>query len=275
MSLDVQRPLSRVNRFFLKLKKLLLHGSSFALRPYEQVVLDAWRKHLSPAANVLLVAQLKHLVSYQRQAGEKLLCFFPLETNPYPGVPMDTLFPCTLAECVVARVHLISAGETEARGRIKAEIVLHKGRIIFVEFNQPPGKKLAHGAEAGKVEILRDPMIAASDDVVDTNRRDEILATIQSTLPDDYLRLIGEGTGVSINEWAVYGVQEIRKIPQRDGNYYLLAEREGMGAVGVKEEDWSGQLYYLDYGDDRGEKITVGFRKFLEEFDGGKVEGRF
>ena len=33
--------------------------------------------------------------------------------------------------------------------------------------------------------------------------------------------------------------------------------------------------YYLNYGDDRGEKITVTLRKFLEEFDGGKVIGWF
>lgn len=47
------------------------------------------------------------------------------------------------------------------------------------------------------------------------------------------------------------------------------------GSLRVKEDESSGQIYYLDYGDDQGEKITVGLRKFLEEFDGGKVVGRF
>jgi hypothetical protein len=130
--------------------------------------------------------------------------------------------------------------------------------------------------EVTKVEILRDPMVPASDeDAVDAKRREEILASIQSKLPEEYLGWVGEGKEIFFNEWTVYGLPKIRKMPQRDGNYYLLAEREGMGAVGVKEDEMSGQLYYLDYGDDRGEKISVGLKPFLEQFDGGKVAGRF
>ena len=60
-----------------------------------------------------------------------------------------------------------------------------------------------------------------------------------------------------------------------DGNYYLLADQESLGAVGVREDESSGAIYFLDYNDNRGEKITVGLRKFLETFDGGQVEGRY
>jgi len=153
---------------------------------------------------------------------------------------------------------------------------LHKGQISSIEFNQSPRKKLAKNLEVTKVEILRDPMKPASEETVsDAQRRDEVLKSIQAKLPDEYLQLIGESKSVSINDWVLFSVQAIWKHPKRDGNYYLLAEKEGMGAVGVKEDESSGQLYYLDYGDDRGEKITVSLRKFLEEFDGGKVAGRF
>ena len=71
-----------MNTFFQKLKKAVLYGSSFKLRPYEQIALDSWRQYLTKEGDSLLSAQLKHLVSYQRQAREKDLCFFPLGRKP-------------------------------------------------------------------------------------------------------------------------------------------------------------------------------------------------
>ena len=91
------------------------------------------------------------------------------------------------------------------------------------------------------------------------------LKTIYSKLPGEYLQLVGESKGVSINGWRVHAVQDILKHPKRDGSYYLLAEKEGM-TIGVKEDEFSGQVYYFDYDDDRGEKITAGLRKFFEGF---------
>lgn len=260
----------------LKLKRFILYGSSFKLRSYERVVLDAWRKHLSLEAGTLIADQLEHLVAYKRLAEGKTLSFWPLKDAAYPGVPDASLLPCRLEECVVARVHLVGSAGAGIQHKMRAEVILHKGRIAGLEFNQPPAKKLARDVEVTKVEILRDPMIPASEETVsDAQRREEVLKTIHSKLPDEYLRLVGESKGVSVNEWDVRAVQDIRKIPQRDGNYYLLAEKEGMGGVGVKEDEFTGQLFYLDQDDNQGEKITVSLRKFFEEFDGGKVIGRF
>ena len=265
-----------MNAVFLKLKNIVLYGSSFKLQPYEQTVLNAWQNHLSPEAVALLAAQLKHLVSYQRQMDKRLLCFFALERNPYASVPDDTLFPCRIGSCVVALVHLSGPDEPVAKHAIRAEIYLHKGRLSSIQFNNPPQKCLEQGANVTKVEILRDPMIPASEEeVVDEKRSEEILASIRSKLPEEYLKWVAEGKEISLNGWTIYGVPKIRKIPQRDGNYYLLAEKEDTGAVGVKEDEASGQLYYLDHGDDHGEKISVGLKSFLEQFDGGKVVGRF
>lgn len=265
-----------MNTFFQKLKKAVLYGSSFKLRPYEQIVLDGWRQNLSQKGNAVLSSQLKHLSSYQRQAREKDLCFFPLGSKPYKRLPSDLLFPCRLEACVVAFIHLTGSDSAGRMHKLRAEIHLHKGQISSIEFNQSPRESLEKNVEVTKVEILRDPMVPASeDDGFDTKRREELLASIKSKLPEEYLQLIGEGREVCFNEWTIHGLPKIRKIPQRDGNYYLLAEREGMGAVGVKEDEASGQLYYLDYGDDRGERISVALKAFLEKFDGGKVVGRF
>lgn len=256
-----------------KLGKILM-GLSFKLRPYEEAVLDAWRKELSSAGNALLSAQLQHLCSYQRQARE-MLCFFPLGKAPYPPLPDEILFPCRL-ECVAAFAHLQGSDSRGVSHKIRAEIHLYRGELCLIEFNQLPSKKLVRDVEVTKVEILRDPMIPASEETVsDAQRCGEVLKTINSKLPDEYLELVGESRAVSINEWAVCAVKDIHKIPQRDGNYYVLAVKRGMGTVGIKEDESSGQLYFLHYDDHVGEKITVGLRKFLEEFDGGKVIGRF
>jgi hypothetical protein len=261
--------------FLQKLTKMLMYGSSFKLRPYEESVLDAWRKELSPEGNALLSAQLKHLVSYQRQARE-MLCFFPLDHKaPYPPLPEHTLFPCRL-DCTAAVVHLAGSDRRGVRHKVRAEVGLYKGEITLIEFNQPPSKRLVRDVEVMKVEILRDPMIPVSEETMsDAQRCEEVLKSIHSKLPDEYLQLVGESKGISLNEWAVCAVKDIHKIPQRDGNYYVLAVKEGMGFVGVKEDESSGRLYYLNYDDHLGEKISVGLRKFFEEFDGGKVAGRF
>lgn len=253
---------------------MLMYGLSFKLRPYEEAVLDAWRKELSPEGNALLSAQLKHLVSYQRQARE-LLCFFPLDRKPYPPLPECVLFPCRL-NCTVALVHLTGVDKKGVRHQVRAELGLYKGKVIKIEFNQPPSKRLVQEVEVTKVEILCDPMIPSSAETTsDAQRREAVLKILFSKLPDEYLQLVGEGKGVSINEWNVHAVQDIGKIPQRDGNYYVFADKQAVGLVGVKEDEASGQVYYLDYDDHRGEKITVSLREFFEKFDGGKVVGRF
>lgn len=247
---------------------------SSRLRAYEEVVLDAWRSHLSTEGKRRLTAQLELLTSYQRQARERDLCFFQLGSKPgkpQPALPESILFPCKLESCVVALIHVVGVDKGGTRHRLRAGVHLHKGRIISIEFNQPPSKKLVSDVEITRAEILRDPMIPASEETVsDAQRREEVLKTLQSKLPDEYSQLVAEGKGVSVNEWEVRTVQDIWKHPKSDGNYYLLAEKEGMGAVGVKEDEFSGQLYYLDYDDIVGEKITVGLRKFLEEFDAEK-----
>ena len=265
MSLTIAQQCDPGAMFLQKLKMMLMYGASFKLRPYEEVVLDAWRNKLSPEGNTLLTGQLTHLVSYQRQAGDMMLCFFPLGRHPFPPLSERMLFPCRL-DCAAALVHLTGADKQGVRDKIRAEISLCSGKLTFIEFNLPPSKKLVHDVEVTKVEMLRDPMIPASVETVsDAQLREDILKTIYSKLPGEYLQLVGESKGVSINGWRVHAVQDILKHPKRDGSYYLLAEKEGM-TIGVKEDEFSGQVYYFDYDDDRGEKITAGLRKFFEGF---------
>ena len=241
------------------------------LTALESRVISTVSGKLPSAAKQLFDAQMDEVNRIQRLSSGKEVNFYPMRRGK-PVYEERFLFPLR-TETLLATVDLnVSGGQTPLR----AEVGLVEGWVFSLIFNKTPGKPSEEEIHVANVEILRDPMIAASaDSASEAKRREEVLATIRSKLPDEYLQLVGEGKGVSINEWAVCAVQDIRKIVQRDGNYYLLTEKEGMGAIGVKEDESSGQLYYLDYGDDRGEKITVGFKEFLKRFDGGKVVGRF
>lgn len=237
----------------------------------EKQVLTAVSAKLTPTAGRLFNEQLDQVNLIQRQADGKEVNLYAMRQGK-PFIEDRFLFPLR-SEAQLATVEMDASNGQKA---FRAEVWLANGHVFSIGFNKPPQKFLEQGVNVTKVEILRDPMMPESDeDVVDAKRREEVLKAIQSKLPAEYLQWVGEGMEVSFNKWTIYGLPKIRKIPQRDGNYYLLAEREGMGAVGVKEDETTGQLYYLDYGDDRGEKISVGLKPFLERFDGGKVVGRF
>lgn len=265
-----------MKNLLLKLTEKVLYQSSSKLRPYERSVLDAWRKNLSSEANTLLSEQLKLLVLCQRQIDERYLCFFPLLHKPCTGVPEETLFPCRISACVVAVVRLVGFDKLGVKQKFKAEVMLHRGRLDSIQFDQPPRKKLRHGVDVTRVDVLRDPMVPSSDDdPLDAKRREEILAAIQSKLPDEYLTLVGDAKAISINDWEIHGLQGVHKLPKSDGDYYLLAFSRGIGAVGVKEGDSSGQLYYLDDKADDGEEISAGLKVFLEQFERGKASGGY
>lgn len=241
------------------------------LTPLESRVISAVSGKLPPAARQLFDAQMDQVNRIQRHSSGKEVNFYPMRRGK-PVYEDRFLFPLR-SETLLATVHLNTSG---GKNSLRAEVGLVEGWAFSLIFNKPPGKPSEEEIQVANVEILQDPMIAASaDSTSEVKRREEVLATMHSKLPDEYLQLVGQGKGITVNNWAVSGIQDIRKVVQPDGNYYLLAEKEGMGAIGVKEDESSGQIYYLDYGDDQGEKITVGLRKFLEEFDGGKVVGRF
>lgn len=248
----------------------MLFGHS-KLSSLESQVLDAVSAELSPSGREVFNKQLKLVNLIQRHGDGKEVNLYVMRRGK-PFIEKRLLFPL-MSEAQLATVEFLAI---EGKKTFKADVWLANGRVFSIEFNKPPQEILEQGASVANVKLLRDPMSVASEATSsDARTHNDALAAIQSKLPDQYLQLVDNGKGVSINEWAVCAVQDVRKISQRDANYYLLAEKEDMGAVGVKEGDFSGQLYYLDYADDRGEKITVSLRKFLEEFDGGKVVGRF
>jgi hypothetical protein len=240
-------------------------GSS-DLTPLEQEVLGALSAELPPAAREILAKQRDAINLVQRHAGGKEVNLYAMRRGR-PCYEEHLLFPLQLEEAKLATLEIASStGKTPLR----AEVWLVKGWVFSIQFSKAPQEGLQAGARVLSVKVLRDPMMAVAD-VHQSPNPDEL----RTKLPDQYLGLVPEGHNVSIKDWVVYSLSNIRSVAQRDGNYYLVAEKVDMGAVALKEDDVSGQLYYLDYGDDHGERITVPLREFLDTFDGGKVEGRF
>ncbi len=241
------------------------------LTQLESQVLSAVSARLSPMAKEIFTRQIGLVNSIQRFSKGKDVNL-RIKKRGKQFLAEELRFPLR-PETLLATVGM---GASNAKVKFKAEVWLVNGRVFSIEFNKPPRDILKVGANITEVKILHDPMIPASDEAVsDAARRENLLRTIQSKLPEEYLELVGEGKGLTINDWVVNGIQNIRKIVLRDGDYYLLAEKIDMGAVGVRAGEASGQVYYLDYGDDRGEKISVSLREFFEKFDGGRVTGRF
>jgi hypothetical protein len=235
------------------------------LSSLENQVLTAVSAELSPKAREVFNKQINLVNLVQRHADGKEVNLYSMRRGK-PVYEEQFLFPLRRE---------VQLGKVEMLGG-RAEVWLIEGWVFSIHFDKPPKTILGQSVKIEKVTIFHNPMIPESaDSASDTKRREELLASIPSKLPDEYLQLVGEDKGTALNDWAVSSIQRIRKIVDRDANYYLLAEKEGMGVIGAKEDDWSGHPYYLAYEDGGGEKITVGFREFLEKFDGGKVEGRF
>lgn len=253
--------------FSLTLKKLrqwLKHGSSAQLRPYETASLDAWRQTLPEQGRVLLDEQLTRLTFRQRQGDGKLVCFYDMADRAATQWPKELLFPCQLSEVAVARVFLKAKSERTSR-EIKADVALCRGRFFGLEFSRSP-LLLEDGFKMLKTDVLVDPMNNCIDESATGQARECLLAAIDAKLPGEYFALVSGEKATSINGWNIYDVPQVRKVVQPDQNYYLLAEKDGCGAIGVIAEDQSGQLYYLDYENDAPVKITISLLAFIEDY---------
>jgi hypothetical protein len=243
-------------------KRLLMHGGSARLRPYEKACLEAWRTLLTAEGLSLLDRQLERLSFLQRQANGKLLCFYDVNDESAQHWPDALLFPCRLAEALVAQIALRPTSNKSA-SPIKANIMLCRGRFFGLEFSKSP-VFLTNGFEVVKSDALLDPMLQLSEDGPGAIKRECLIAPIDAKLPDEYLALVADAGSTVVNGWQIYDIPRVRKIVQPDENYYLVAEKEGRGAIGVAEEDQSGQLYYLDHEDDVPVKIQTSLRAFCE-----------
>ena len=265
-----------------------LFGGTRKLRPYESACLEGWRGKLSTEGASVLSRQLLRFNLIQRSPDGKLVTFFDTKDESYATWRSDELFPLRAEEISAARVWLRST-EEQGQPEIKADVVLHKGRLSSIEFNTAP-HSLRTGVQVTKVKTLLDPMrqrelgapislpevpgelrewlrkMTATDlrRSLPPLQREELAQTIDANLPEDYMALASATDGATINGWRIYGLSDIRRIVQPTRNYYLLAEANDGRAIGVVQESEDAMLYVVSPEDDEPKAAGQSLLAFVE-----------
>lgn len=145
----IESILRRLSHFLNRL------SSSKQLRPYEEMVLQAWRSTLTEEEQQTLDAQLIAADLMQRQAGDAKVCFY------YPnnrGVPIfKNQEPCVHA----ATVSLVSCDDGEGKP-MNVKLFLVNGKFFSIEFPKRPARYMQqHGMrpDALQVAAVEDHMV--------------------------------------------------------------------------------------------------------------------
>lgn len=252
----------------------MLYGGGSKLRPYEQACVDRWRDNLDSVASGILLRQLSRFNLIQRQAHDRIVAFYCVGDGANKPWPSEDLFPLGGDEVRVARLKLRAQG-VGAVSQVKADIVLHDGRLSSLEFSTLP----KHATfEVADLEVLADVMgsLPSTDAGAVMSKaefagwllrwshcpgfvarhplrpedRDKILKQIDAVLPQDYLVMLEETNGFRCDACIVFDPSSVYKRPRPQGNYYVLAEVCGKGDLLVEEDNASPKLYFLGEGED-------------------------
>jgi len=137
----IESILSSVSRFLNRV------GASKELRPYERLVLDAWRQTLLPDMQQVLDAQLQGADLIQRQAGDAKVCFY------YPKHYSAPLFGNKATEAHVATVILADSMDGKEH-TMRVKLFLVNGRFFSVEFPKRPTRYMEqHHMDMTKLRV--------------------------------------------------------------------------------------------------------------------------
>jgi hypothetical protein len=98
------------------------------LRPYEQLIFDAWRDTLSESNKKVLDEQFRLVELIQRQAGDAKVCFY--YSKNYNGLLFD------LKDVVHIATVLISSNDEKTY--MRAKLYLVNGRFFSIDFPKRP-----------------------------------------------------------------------------------------------------------------------------------------
>lgn len=263
----------------LSVLKFLL-GRRAQLFPFENEILDALKSRLDAESGAKLQRQIEVINTVQRLAGGKEVNLYRLRHGK-PVFADELRFPLAAEEVLLATAYLSAPGK---RAKLKADIWLANGRLFSLVFNKPP-KQFFTGEDLKSVQpeiadlkIWIDPNappVATEAGTVDVSaltgwmrewcfkgqvadlrkplpeaQRAEHLARIDARLPVDYLDLVAQTEGATLAGFVVSGTARIRQVVSPTANYYILADKEGIGALAVKQGDSNSELYWLPYEQD-------------------------
>lgn len=260
----------------------LLYGGSSKLYEYESLCIDCFLKKQNSEIQIIIDKQIKLVDVIQRFSKDKIVTLHFLKKENVPRVENRA------AELTVARVTI---DEVSNFSSFFCEIVFHDGLISSLEFNRPP-KSLAVNSyhcvkvvEFSNLNVKSSAIKQAQDFIpqllgrisnkfeiknilppVSPSERDSYIFRLNTELPVDYLELLCETDGFSVEDWQFHGTNS-RRIMRDNENYQVLAENDER-AICLLENNTSPQVFYLDQIKDEvteeGENFINAFLKILE-----------
>ena len=268
--------------------RALIQGGSANFNPLEKTLLSALESRLGPTAGDLLRKQIEEVELIQRHSDYREVCCYAKRRDP------SLTFPARAAEIKFATIELRIP---EQSTRWRADFHLVNGHFFSIDFTPTPKAiRTRTDIEIESAEILHDPMKTRPDvgsqrveltelhlagwlrdwaerytlrelyQPLIATERDRRIAEIGVTLPADYLEVTSQCEGFKVNDCGIFGLSRVYEVVLPDWNYYLLAEIDGEGAVGVRAHSTDGILYYLDYGGESPARLKGSFHEVMERF---------
>ncbi|UCH34931.1 MAG: hypothetical protein JSV65_00820 [Armatimonadota bacterium] len=275
--------------------------ASAELRAYESLCLDGWKGVLSAEAVAILDRQLR-LPNRRVQRGfaGKVVVSYCLGDPDCEKLPPETRF-LLQSETSITFASIVIRGKGPHKGphSLKANILLSDGifgALVFdrkphTVFDYPKGVKRDE-IEVIEVRVLIDPMCPealATQPIPDSSAllgwvrewaetrqardlrtplsagaRERILQNLDARLPDDYLDVIAQTEGLRMGACQVRGLSEIPTVPEPEATFYILADIDDRGGVGVAQGGTDAELYYLD-NDDEPRAVGTSVRAVIEK----------
>lgn len=207
-------------RRFSPLEERLIAAVRNVLPPQAQTIFDA------QVAAITLVQRLQNEISFYRKRAGKV---------DWSGVPS---FPRT-------GEFRLAEGRFDAKGRsYKAELTCIKGHIFdFTVLPSPKVIAFTDWDSPASARLLSDPLTIES-------------ANESEPIPNSWRQFLARPRPVGSDDWKFHGPESAFRTAFNDGEFLVLAERDGDQFVLHRIEPPASTLFYVDSHDGTPEPIT-------------------
>jgi hypothetical protein len=146
---------------------------------------------------------------------------------------------------------------------VRAEVSIVEGLIFSIAFDKKPDAAFLNSEDiVCDVAIHCVPGVASSEVPIASGKT--VTYVVNSRLPKEYIDLLLSGSVAPINGWVIVKGSRIRKLVHEAGNFYVIAERDQVGALAVREGEDTGAVYFMNLADGRIERTSGGIISFIQ-----------
>jgi hypothetical protein len=198
--------------------------------PLEQSLLQAVRGALPPAVQPIFDAQVAAVSRVQRHPHWTEIVFYRLRRGKVDWTDVPTM--PRVDEFPLAEVRFQAAGRS-----YKARLTAIKGHICdFAITPSPRDVAFAAWESEAQVRLLSDPLDVTAPPSVEP-------------LPEAWRRFLDENSHTDVGRWVLYGATDTYRVALDEGEFLVLAEREGDSFLLYRLEP-SPRDYFVLYGHD-------------------------